>query len=59
MLGRAELKPGAVVISNAFAFEDWEEELADEEHGIYVYRQAIAAVGTTIANGRSARTDDE
>ena len=35
---RKEMKPGAVVISNAFTFSDWEQEAADEELGLYVYR---------------------
>ena len=39
---RDELKPGAVVISNSFVFDEWEEELADETHGIYVYRAAAS-----------------
>ncbi len=34
---RAELKPGARVISNYFTFPNWEEE--EKEGEIYVYRQ--------------------
>ena len=35
---RKEMKSGAVVVSNAFTFSDWEQEAADEELGLYVYR---------------------
>ena len=35
---RAQLKPGAVVVSNSFRLADWAPEKMDAESGIYVYR---------------------